>query len=132
MIDVLYDGKCGLCSKEIAYYRRVAPGGVFNWLDIATDPRPLAVFGLSQPQALRRLHVRDAEGQWHVGVAAFILIWRYLPRWRFLAVILSIPGVREVADGLYNRFADYRFARLTHCQIAAGATLPQTDVKTPR
>jgi predicted DCC family thiol-disulfide oxidoreductase YuxK len=132
MIDVLYDGKCGLCSKEIAYYRRVAPGGVFNWLDIATDPSPLDAFGISQQQALKRLHARDGQGRWHVGVAAFIVIWRHLPQWRLLAVILSLPGVKQVADGLYNRFADYRFARLTHCQMAAGTTMPESDIKTPR
>ena len=30
MITVFYDGKCGLCSKEIKYYRRIAISGVFD------------------------------------------------------------------------------------------------------
>ena len=41
MIEVYFDGKCGLCSKEIAYYQSIAPSGIFVWMDIATDASPL-------------------------------------------------------------------------------------------
>ena len=34
MITVFYDGKCSLCSKEIKYYRNIAPVETFYWLDI--------------------------------------------------------------------------------------------------
>jgi predicted DCC family thiol-disulfide oxidoreductase YuxK len=82
MLDVFYDGKCGLCSKEITYYRRIAPDGIFNWLDIAHDPAPLSQYQISQSDALRRLHVRDASGAWHIGADAFLVIWRHLNYWR--------------------------------------------------
>jgi len=36
MIEVFFDGKCGHCSKEIAYYQNIAPSGIFAWMDIAT------------------------------------------------------------------------------------------------
>ena len=55
MIEVFFDGKCGLCSKEIAYYQRIAPSGIFVWLDIATDASPLAAHQISQADALRYL-----------------------------------------------------------------------------
>ena len=35
MIKIFYDGKCGLCSKEINYYIKIAPKNVFDWFDIA-------------------------------------------------------------------------------------------------
>ena len=35
MITVFYDGKCGLCAREIGYYRRIAPDGVFVWQDVS-------------------------------------------------------------------------------------------------
>ena len=57
MIKVYFDGKCGLCSKEINYYQRIVPEGVFQWLDIATDPSLLEGLGISQREALKRLHV---------------------------------------------------------------------------
>jgi predicted DCC family thiol-disulfide oxidoreductase YuxK len=123
MIEVFYDGKCGLCSKEINYYRGIAPDGIFVWADIATNPEPLASYNIEQVEALRRLHARDTAGNWHVGVAAFILIWRQLRYWRLLAMLFSMPGVRQVADTFYNRFADYRFSRLAHCKSAETTNL---------
>ena len=51
MIEVFFDGKCGLCSKEIAYYQSIAPSDIFAWMDIATDASPLAVHQISQADA---------------------------------------------------------------------------------
>ncbi len=118
MIEVFYDGKCGVCAKEIAYYRRIAPVGVFAWMDIATDPKPLDVHGISQIDALRRLHVLDDEGNWHIGVDAFVMMWQQLGYWRWLGWFVGLPIVRQIAGAAYNRFADYRFAKLAHCAIA--------------
>ena len=118
MIEVFFDGKCGLCSKEIAYYQNIAPSGIFAWMDIATDASPLAAHQISQADALRHLHVRDAAGDWHIGAAAFLIIWQQLRYWRFLAVLVGLPIIRHIAAMVYNRFADYRFAKLAHCQIA--------------
>ena len=118
MLKVYYDGKCGLCRREIEYYKRVAPADRFVWLDIATDPAGLADLGITQSDALRRLHARDASGTMFVGVAAFIAIWQGLNYWRYLAMIVNLPLLKPLAAFAYDRFADYRFSRLTHCQIA--------------
>ena len=119
MLTVYYDGKCGLCRREIEYYKRVAPADRFVWLDIATDPASLADLDISQADALRRLHARDASGVVYVGVAAFIAIWQGLNYWRYLAMIVNLPFLKPLAAFTYDRFADYRFSRLTHCQLAA-------------
>ena len=102
MIEVFFDGKCGLCSKEIAYYQRIAPSGIFVWLDIATDASPLAAHQISQADALRYLHVRDAAGNWHIGAAAFLVIWQQLRYWRFLAVLVGLPIIRQIAAMVYD------------------------------
>ena len=119
MLTVYYDGKCGLCRREIEYYKRVAPADQFVWLDIASDPAALADLDISQADALRRLHARDSFGNIYVGVAAFIAIWHGLNYWRYLAMIINLPLLQQVAAFAYDRFADYRFSRLTHCQTAA-------------
>ena len=41
-----FDGKCGLCSKEISYYQGIAPVGIFVWKDIANDPAPFKSMAL--------------------------------------------------------------------------------------
>ena len=117
-VTVYYDGKCGLCRKEISYYRKIADDGQFIWSDIAHDAMPLSLLGVSQMAALRRLHATDSNGTLHIGVCAFILIWKQLPTWRLLAILVGIPVLRHIAAMFYNVFADYRFARLEHCKIS--------------
>ena len=73
---------------------------------------------MSQSDALRRLHVSDQAGTIHVGIDAFIAIWKKLPRWRLLALICAIPGMRPILSLLYNKFADWKFSRSAHCQLS--------------
>lgn len=118
MITVFYDGKCGLCSREINHYRQVAPEGIFHWQDITVSDEELQKAGVSLAEGLKLLHAKDQTGQLHVGVDAFILIWQQLKRWRLLAVIVALPLIRQCVNWLYEAFAEWRFKRLKHCQIA--------------
>lgn len=117
MITVFYDGKCGLCRREIAHYKRIAPVGVFDWVDITIDESAIQQIGISYTEGLKLLHATDAKGKLHVGVDAFLLIWQQIPRWRVLAIIVSLPILRPVANSAYRAFAAWRFNRLAHCQI---------------
>ena len=121
MITVFFDGKCGLCSKEILHYAKLAHPNTFTWQDVANEPNHIEVLGVSQEAALRRLHARDVDGKWHIGVAAFILIWLQLPqyRWTVLAKLLKLPLAYQISQFLYGKFADYRFSRLAHCKVTA-------------
>lgn len=119
MITVFYDGKCSLCAKEINHYRKIAPVGIFNWQDITTSADERKKAGISLSEGLKLLHAKDEEGLMHVGVDAFILIWRQLKRWRFLAFFVGLPIIRQVATIFYHSFANWRFKRLAHCQLAA-------------
>ncbi len=120
-----YDGNAAYAARRSDYYRRRAKMGVFIWRDIATDPSCLVVHNISQADALRRLHARDASGAWHIGVDAFIVIWRQIGCLEALRRYWCRPGVKQLADTAYNRFADYRFARLDHCQIAGKWCMPE-------
>ena len=86
--------------------------------DIANEPQHLKKINVSQSDALRRLHVSDQAGTIYIGIDAFIAIWKILPRWRLLALICAIPGVRSILSLLYNKFADWKFSRSAHCQIS--------------
>ncbi|MEM8844286.1 MAG: DUF393 domain-containing protein [Pseudomonadota bacterium] len=121
MIQVYYDGKCGLCSKEINHYRKIAPAGVFDWKDV-TQPQYAAELkeeGISLSDGLRSLHAKDVTNTLHRGVDAFILIWNNLGRWKILGFIVSLPIIKQCARLIYRKFANWRFARLEHCQLAA-------------
>lgn len=119
MIKIFYDGACGLCSREINHYRKIAPSGVFDWVDVMSDNSALANENISLAEALMELHGKDREGRMHVGVDAFLLIWRQIPRWRILARVVSLAPVKAIVKVVYPVFARWRFARLAHCQLAS-------------
>merc|ERR1712062_562362 len=119
LTTVFYDGKCGLCSKEINHYMKIAPKGVFHWQDVTQSAEELEKRGISLAESLRLLHATDSDGRLHIGVDAFLLIWSQLDRWRLLGRIVALPPVRKVANLLNVAFADKRFKKLEHCQIAA-------------
>ncbi|OJF94954.1 thiol-disulfide oxidoreductase DCC family protein [Pararhizobium antarcticum] len=119
MITVFYDGACGLCTREINHYRRIAPPGAFQWVDVMRDGQALEKHNISLAAALLDLHSLDQNGTVHRGVDTFLLIWRQIPRWRFVAKVAGLKPVTLVLKAIYPVFARWRFARLSHCQIAA-------------
>ena len=119
MITILYDGACGLCSKEINYYRRIAPKGVFDWQDVTVSTAALDQQGIGLTDALMQLHAVDDDGHLHQGVDAFILMWKRIGQWKWLGHFVGLPIIKQIAQVLYGHFCKWRFKRLPHCQIAA-------------
>ena len=119
LTKVFYDGKCGLCSKEINYYKRIAPKNIFEWHDIASNPKKLREIQVSQYDALMYLHATDQKSDLKIGVDAFILIWGNLKYWNILSILVRTPIVYSFAKITYKLFANYRFKKLTHCQMAS-------------
>jgi predicted DCC family thiol-disulfide oxidoreductase YuxK len=118
LISVYYDGKCGLCAREIDYFKRHTPRTPVQWHDIARDPGLLEGTGLSQAEALLYMRVRDASGTLHAGVDAFIVLWGQFRGWRLLAGVLSLPGLHFLASAAYRVFARIRFQKHPHCRAS--------------
>ena len=51
--------------------------------------------------AARRLHVRK-DGIVLSGIPAFIALWQEIPRYRWLARIVSLPGIHRLAVWTYD------------------------------
>ena len=115
--QVLYDGKCGLCNKEILYYQTIAPKGKFEWIDITITKNLARYPAITLRDALMSLHVVEG-GNIKSGVDAFIAIWSELSYLKILSLIVSLPIVYQIACLLYRLFAYYRFKNLPHCQLA--------------
>ncbi|MFB9148678.1 thiol-disulfide oxidoreductase DCC family protein [Roseovarius ramblicola] len=100
--DVLYNARCPVCRAEIEHYRACseARGLAVSFHDLNT--RDLADWGIDADAAARRLHVRQG-GQVLSGVDAFVALWRALPRYRWLARIVALPGLRHAAHFVYER-----------------------------
>ena len=105
--QVLFDGKCGLCNKEILYYQSIAPKGKFQWIDITS---------INLRDALMNLHVVEGKNI-KSGVDAFICIWSELSYFKLLGLFVRLPIIYQFACIIYRLFANYRFKNLSHCKI---------------
>lgn len=100
-IDVLYNGDCPICSREIAAYRAAArsQGLPIEFESLAdTD---LSRWGLSVEQAGRRLHLLR-DGELVSGLDAFQTLWEAIPRLRWLARVSGWPVIYQVLWSLYE------------------------------
>lgn len=110
-IQVYFDGSCGLCRREIKHYQQRDHARAFEWIDISRQPQALDSTGIDLASAMRSLHVRDAQGHWHIGVSAFIILWKNLPGWRWAGHLASLPGINRCLRWAYARFAAWRIRR---------------------
>ncbi|GGB39347.1 thiol-disulfide oxidoreductase [Roseibium aquae] len=121
MITVFYDGKCGLCTREIEFFKRRTPRHSVLFRDIARDPAALEGRNITQAEALMLMHVEDNTGRIHLGVEAFVLLWSQYRGWSLLAKFVSLPVIAPVSRRLYRYFARRRFEGHAHCRVAAEA-----------
>lgn len=120
---VFFDGSCPLCAREIRHYRRLPGAEAIRWVDASRDTTALAATGLDRDTAMRRLHARQAAGDWMVGLDAFLLIWRHLPRYRWLGRVFGTRLLRPLFAHLYDGFADWRYRR----RCKNGCSVPRGD-----
>lgn len=106
-LTVYHDGACPLCAVEIAVYRRASGADTVAFVD-AVDPGSMLGPDLQRDIALSRFHVRDPQGRLLSGAAAFAALWRALPGWRWLGILVGNRWVLPVAERAYRAFLPIR------------------------
>ena len=98
---VLYNADCPVCSFEINHYAAYSDrtGLPIRFEDL--NAAEMEDWGLSRDAAARRLYVLK-DGQMYSGIPAFIVLWRDMPRYRWLARLVSVPGVHWLASKAYD------------------------------
>jgi len=98
---VLYNANCPVCSFEINHYAAYSErtGLPIRFEDLNRDA--LDEWNLTADEAARRLYVMK-DGQLFSGIPAFIVLWQDMPRYRWLARLISLPGVNKVACLTYD------------------------------
>lgn len=100
--EVLYNGSCPVCSREVNHYARLSADAALPIrYDDLDDPDKLACWGLDKDTAAKRFHVRKG-GQVISGIPAFVALWSEIPKLRWLARIVSLPGVYWLACRTYD------------------------------
>ena len=106
LLTVYFDGSCPLCRREIALYRRLPQAAQLAWVDVSAGQ----ALGedLSCAAAMARFHVRDTQGRLFSGAAAFSLMWRQFPGWRWLGYLSAWPPLSWVFELAYLAFLPVR------------------------
>ncbi len=110
VLEVFYDGDCRVCRREMEHYRQLDRSGNLQLIDIAASDFDAVAYGRNRDDFMASLHVRDAEGRYHVGVDAFARIWEVVPATGFslLAAIVQLPVIHALAGVAYGVFARFR------------------------
>lgn len=107
-LTIYFDGLCRVCSAEIDMYRKWPGAARINFVDITdTGFDPLSE-GLDPIAVHKHMHARDQQGRLHVGVDAFVAIWQYFEKTRWLATLVSLPPIHLMARIGYEGFARIR------------------------
>lgn len=98
---VLFNANCPVCNFEIQNYARYAqlkalPIRFDDLNSQARDP-----WGIDPDTAARRLYVLK-DGHLSSGIPAFVVLWAQMPRYRWLARLIALPGLRHVASLAYD------------------------------
>jgi len=109
--EVYYDGGCPACRREMAHYRAHPSAVPIRYTDVVAEPERLAAIGITQRDAIHRLHARDEQGRLLVGMRAFLGVWLRIPRYAAIARRLEWLIASRPVEWLYARFCDFRFPR---------------------
>ncbi len=121
-LTVYYNGACPICGAEVRHYRQLAArdGAALDWIDISRDGDALRPYGIDAAGAERRLYAVLDDGRLLAGVDAFQALWRRLPRYRWLARLVGIPGLRTIATIVYERVLAPLLVSLNRWRAASG------------
>lgn len=110
-IELLYDGECPLCLREVNFLRKRDAGrGLVAFVDIANDDyTPEAHGGIDFETAMGRIHAVLPDGTVLKNVEVFRRVYETLGMgWIYAATKLPVIGF--VVDKLYEIWADRRLS----------------------
>lgn len=108
-VTCFHDGDCPICNIEINSMKKLDKAGRIEWVDINTEQDRLVAAGITYKQAMDRIHVLDNEQNMQTGVRGFLLVWKRLPYYRRLAVVVEkVPFLMTIMEYGYRLFAYYR------------------------
>ena len=111
-IKVFFNNSCNICKMEIDHYKKHSDNNL-EWVDITNNQQAVDLTSKSKEELLRRLHVID-NGQVIGGAKAFIIIWSKIPKYNFLAKILSFKPLFILFHYAYEFVAYFLFLKNKH------------------
>lgn len=108
-ISVFFDNDCAICRREVAFCKTLDKDQRIDWIDLRSQRQLAAEMGVDFAAAMELLHVLDADGKMHIGLAGHLVMWSYLPGYRHLSRLLrKHPRLAAQCDRFYRLFTRLR------------------------
>jgi len=108
-MKVYFNNSCKICKAEIDIYKKQKIQEI-DWVDITNNISAEKETLKSDKELLRRLHVKDNEKVFE-GAEAFLLLWKRMPKYRFLYYFFKLPIVFNIFSIIYEIVAFYLYIK---------------------
>tara|TARA_B110000046_G_scaffold79179_1_gene87207 strand:+ start:51 stop:398 length:348 start_codon:yes stop_codon:yes gene_type:complete len=108
-VKVYFNNSCNICRAEINLYKKQNIKDI-EWIDI-TDNKSAELETQKDDKALlRRLHIKDGE-KIIGGAEAFLLVWKKIPKYKFLYTFFKIPIIFTLFSYFYEIIAFFLYLK---------------------
>ena len=108
-MKVYFNNSCKICKAEIDLYKKEEIDEI-EWIDITDNEFAEKETSKDNKQLLRRLHVKDGEKVLQ-GAEAFLLLWKKMPKYKFLYKFFKLPVIFNIFSVLYEVVAFFLYLK---------------------
>ena len=108
-MKVYFNNSCKLCKAEIDLYKKEKIQEI-DWIDITDNNLATEETSKDSKELLRRLHVKDG-GKVLEGAEAFLVLWKKMPKYKFLYNFFKLPIIFTLFSILYEIVAFFLYIK---------------------
>ena len=108
-MKVYYNESCSICRAEINLYKKQNIEEI-DWVDITNNIAAENETSKDDKTLLRRLHVIK-DGKVFEGAEAFLLVWKKIPKYKFLYKFFKLPIIFTLFNFAYEIIAYFLYLK---------------------
>ena len=108
-MKVYYNESCSICRAEINLYKKQNIEEI-DWVDITNNVAAEDETSKNDKNLLRRLHVIE-DGKVFEGAEAFLLVWKKIPKYKFLYTFFKMPVIFTLFSFFYEIIAFFLYLK---------------------
>jgi len=108
-MKVYYNESCSICRAEVNLYKKQNIEEI-EWVDITNNVNAERDTSKNDKTLLRRLHVEE-DGQVFGGAKAFLLVWKKIPKYKFLYTFFKLPIIFTFFSFFYEIIAFFFYIK---------------------
>ena len=108
-MEVYFNNSCKICKAEIDLYKKEKVKQI-NWIDITDNQSARSDTNKNYKELLRRLHVKK-DGKIFSGAEAFLIVWKNIPKYKFLYSIFKLPIIFQIFSLGYEIIAFFLYLK---------------------